>query len=452
MADPVFNPPLGATDTATRDINIKFLDLLINGLELQYTDRGGTPRFSWKGIEQARMAEVDAAVVAAQQAAAQAQDALSNINSGLASKVDKVAGKGLSSNDYTDEDKVAVDTIGNKVNQVAGKGLSTNDYTNQDKQAVASIGDKVDKVPGKGLSSNDFTQEYMDAIAGIDNKVDKVTGKGLSTHDFTQAYKQAIDDLGSNYVATNRIGEANGVASLNNAGKIPSTQLPDDIFVETQEGTYAKVTVNAKGLVVDGGDLDVDDLPISGVEAGQYTKVTVDDRGRVTEGGSLVKADIPNEIDSNTSGSAAKLATSRKIAISGEGTGEANFDGTADVTINLNIKKGEANGVATLDATGKVPDTQLPDYDTSDLEQQIETVAQSVNDLAESLDKVPNYPAATKEQAEGGTHAASLMTPQRTKEFFDANVANEIGDTVSGEMDTLVAALTQVYVDAAAAL
>ena len=62
----------------------------------------------------------------------------------LDGKVDKVTGKGLSTNDYTNEEKALVATIGDKVDKVAGKGLSSNDYTNADKAAVATIGDKLD--------------------------------------------------------------------------------------------------------------------------------------------------------------------------------------------------------------------------------------------------------------------------------------------------------------------
>ena len=55
---------------------------------------------------------------------------------GLNGKVDKVSGKGLSTNDYTNEDKALVDTIPDKVNKEQGKGLSTNDFTNADKTAL----------------------------------------------------------------------------------------------------------------------------------------------------------------------------------------------------------------------------------------------------------------------------------------------------------------------------
>ena len=57
----------------------------------------------------------------------------------LNDKVDKVTGKGLSTEDYTTEDKAAVDTIGNKVDKINGKGLSTEDYTTAEKAKLSGI-------------------------------------------------------------------------------------------------------------------------------------------------------------------------------------------------------------------------------------------------------------------------------------------------------------------------
>ena len=61
---------------------------------------------------------------------------MDGIDDALAGKVDKVEGKGLSENDYTDEDKAA---LANKVDKVSGKGLSTNDYSNEDKAIVDGV-------------------------------------------------------------------------------------------------------------------------------------------------------------------------------------------------------------------------------------------------------------------------------------------------------------------------
>ena len=63
------------------------------------------------------------------------------------------------------------------------------------------LADKVDKIDGKELSSNDFTDEYLNLIETHQenindlsvNKVDKVDGKELSTNDFTDHYKNFLD-------------------------------------------------------------------------------------------------------------------------------------------------------------------------------------------------------------------------------------------------------------------
>ena len=75
------------------------------------------------------------------------------IRSALGDKVDKVSGKGLSENDYTDVDKAIVDgvtsALADKVDKISGKGLSTNDYTDADKTIVDGITNalagKIDK-------------------------------------------------------------------------------------------------------------------------------------------------------------------------------------------------------------------------------------------------------------------------------------------------------------------
>ena len=69
--------------------------------------------------------------------------------------------------------------LDDKVDKVSGKGLSTNDYDNTAKGIVdgvtVALADKVDKVAGKGLSTNDYTTAEKNKVATIDNKADKVS-------------------------------------------------------------------------------------------------------------------------------------------------------------------------------------------------------------------------------------------------------------------------------------
>ena len=114
------------------------------------------------------------------------------VDSAAGGKVDKVDGKGLSTNDYSDSDKAEVAKIKNKVDKVSGKGLSANDYSDSDKAEVAKVKNKVDKVSGKGLSANDYSDSDKAEVAKVKNKVDKVSGKGLSANDYTAEDKAKV--------------------------------------------------------------------------------------------------------------------------------------------------------------------------------------------------------------------------------------------------------------------
>lgn len=108
----------------------------------------------------------------------------SQVDSKLANKVDKVSGKGLSTNDYTtdEKNKLAAIASGAQVNviekvSVNGTALSiTSKGVNIDLSGYATtsaltsgLAGKVDKVDGKGLSTNDYTTAEKDKLAGLSN-------------------------------------------------------------------------------------------------------------------------------------------------------------------------------------------------------------------------------------------------------------------------------------------
>lgn len=119
-----------------------------------------------------------------------------------------------------------------------------------------------------------------------------------------------------------------------------------------------------------------------------------------TDTGKLYVGDGTQNILINPDGGiateAGKLSVARKISLSGDASGNVSFDGSADVTLSVTVAddshnhiisnidglqsaldskqaslgftplnanlKGAVNGVAELDATGKVPTSQLPSY------------------------------------------------------------------------------------------
>ena len=121
------------------------------------------------------------------------------------------------SNYYTKSEVDAKDNT--KVDKVSGKGLSTEDYTTAEKSKLASLSN-YDDSELRNLIGNTYTKSEVDAkideaVTGgevdlsnyytksetdskVSGKVDKVTGKGLSTNDFTTALKTKLEGL-TNY-------------------------------------------------------------------------------------------------------------------------------------------------------------------------------------------------------------------------------------------------------------
>lgn len=81
--------------------------------------------------------------------------------------------------------QAVVDT---KVDKIVGKGLSTEDYTTAEKQKLAGLENYVD---------TEINARVDQVEAEVATKVDKVTGKGLSTNDYTDAEKQKLANLAS---------------------------------------------------------------------------------------------------------------------------------------------------------------------------------------------------------------------------------------------------------------
>lgn len=112
-------------------------------------------------------------------------------------KVDKVDGKGLSTNDFTNTYKEKVDSL-KKVANTSGSfnagdiiyNTTTNTLSYFNGTGVISIAGVND------IGSVDFSNYYTKSEVSnlLNNKVTIVTGKGLSTNDFTNEYKTMLDD------------------------------------------------------------------------------------------------------------------------------------------------------------------------------------------------------------------------------------------------------------------
>ena len=93
------------------------------------------------------------------------------IKTALSGKVDKADGKVLSSNDYTTAEKNKLSGIAEEANKTTVDAALSSTSTNpvQNKAVNTALGNKVDKVTGKGLSTNDYTTDEKNKLAGLAN-------------------------------------------------------------------------------------------------------------------------------------------------------------------------------------------------------------------------------------------------------------------------------------------
>lgn len=205
------------------------------------------------------------------------------------------------------------------------------DNHNEDNNAHATLfAQKADLVDGK-LKSDQLPDLEIDASAAINE------------HNLSG---DAHASLFANYVSKSNLGVQNGVATLGEDGKVPSSQLPES-------------------------NIDV---------TGAINKH--DDNQKAHEELFAAKADL---------GTDGKVPLNQLPTMNYEASGAVNIHNSAtDAHINLfanyvpNSNLGTKNGVATLGADGKVPSSQLPDIEIPD----ISNVTSANNGLMLSVDKV----------------------------------------------------------------
>ncbi|MCC8111668.1 MAG: hypothetical protein LIO74_08790 [Ruminococcus sp.] len=87
---------------------------------------------------------------------------------------------------------------------------------------------------GMGLSSNDFTDAEKEKLASIEEGATAITvDSALSSTSTNPVENQAVYAALEKKVDTSLLGVANGVATLDDSGLVPSTQLPsyvDDVI------------------------------------------------------------------------------------------------------------------------------------------------------------------------------------------------------------------------------
>ena len=172
---------------------------------------------------------------------------IEQLNTALNNKVDKIEGKGLSTNDYTNEEKEKLASIvsGAEVNVING---ASNEFSiSEDDKILSVVAISQDKITG-----------LADSLAG---KVDAEEGKSLSANDFTNELKAKLEGL-----------NADGEANVLNAIKINGTALTIedkavDIPIATKDVLgVVKGTEAENGIAIsEAGEMSINSLNINKV-------------------------------------------------------------------------------------------------------------------------------------------------------------------------------------------
>ena len=132
----------------------------------------------------------------------------------LNNKVDKIEGKGLSTNDYTTTEKTKLANIDNEANKIIVDNNLSESSTNpvQNRIINTALNDKVNQIEGKGLSTEDYTTAEKTKLSGITAQATKNTaGTGL---------------LDSNGTLSVKYGTTSGTACQGNDNRLSNARTP----------------------------------------------------------------------------------------------------------------------------------------------------------------------------------------------------------------------------------
>lgn len=323
--------------------------------------------------------------------ATQAKTTAENAEVAVGNKVDKVAGKGLSTEDYTTAEK----------SKLAGITAGANNYTHpashppaiiaQDannrfvsdteknmwnsaagivpatptSNGLMSAADKV-KLNEIAANANNYTHPANHAPSVItqdannrfvsdtekatwNGKVDKVPGKQLSTEDYTSAEKTKLVGIATG-------AQVNAVISV--AGKTGAVTLAkSDVGLGNVDNTAdaskpvstaTQTELDKKVDKVTGKQLSTEDYTssektkLSGIATGAQVNTVTSVAGK-TGAVTLAKGDVglgsvDNTADSTKAvASAAKLTTARTISLTGAVTGSVSFDGSGNASVVTSV-------------------------------------------------------------------------------------------------------------------
>ena len=214
---------------------------------------------------------------------------------------------------------------------------------------------KVDKVDGKGLSTNDYTTAEKEKLAGIASGAEANVNAdwNASSGDAQILNKPTIPSAGtgSSYPTmdgTRALGSNAGYARVDHVHPTDTSRVPTTRKVNGRALSSDIDVIEATGVVTSGGSIL--SAPAKGATETTYDNYEIYDKNAVDGMFTAASQQISN-------GFVPKTTTVNGNALSGDITLDAD-----DVSAIPTSAKGAASGVCPLDANSKVDASYLPSY------------------------------------------------------------------------------------------
>ena len=302
--------------------------------------------------------------------------------------IHKIEGKGFSTNDFSDEYKTLLDNF--KYGNTDNVKFYSKDYMDDN---------FIRKDPIKGLSTYDFTSEYKTILDNLSTKYLSLTGGDLGDSNIKFGSKGGIKFYDSITLAeigsldkdfyTGASKRAMRVGNIQSLERNKEYEIGDCCVVDNLDiGYYLYCTYSGTTAVLEPGwNIDSASRTTDGTARWQVRKMnarydssnneipnaylplaggTLTGNVDFTDANSLSLVDGTVTIGSTVlskSGLEGNADTATKLKTPFHING-IEVDGSTDITIPVisSAEKGQPNGIASLDANGKVPADQLPSF------------------------------------------------------------------------------------------
>lgn len=319
---------------STLDTTVDGLNTTVEGLETDVTELQGT------------VSDVEGSV--------------STLQTNLNNKVDKVQGKGLSTNDFTNEYKTKLDGLNNYDDTTVTENIA--ELQSDVSSLQTTVGNHTKSIETNTTDITTLKGNVQTLQTNLGNKVDKVTGKGLSTEDYTTAEKNklaGIEANANNYTLPKASGTVLGGIKIGNNLNIDENGVVSATDTNTTYTTMKGATSSTAGTsgLVPAPQQGQQNSFLKGdgtwgtVESATYGEATQDQSGLMSANDKKKLDGIANNANNYTLPVATTtrlggVKAGNNITISGDGTISA-----TDTNTTYDVMEGatsEANGQSGL--------------------------------------------------------------------------------------------------------